>query len=365
VKPLDLDEQRKFSRIVSDIAYPAPRTVGRLSDYNRSDVSRLLRALQHQEADRVPHLELWVNGRAVLEYVLERELRYTYLGAGTGQVVTPEDHVDFALRLGMDAVPCWFSWRPKRADPGNLEPPPSLVNQLTHLERYLRAVDGTNVGIIACFSSFFDVAIQAMGILDAPHSFRDGQHSAEELMDTLLDHQERVMRVVCDRFASELTAVAITDNIADRQGLIIPTDLFVAVFRARMLRLVQPAKDHGKLLLLSSRGKVRQILPIVYDMGFTASHPVEPDFNDIFEVKREWAGRMALIGNVPTTLLASQDQAAIEETVREYCEKLAPGGGYVLGSAGRITDDIPPANLVTMTRAVHKYGRYGALGRAA
>jgi uroporphyrinogen-III decarboxylase len=42
--------------------------------------------------------------------------------------------------------------------------------------------------------------------------------------------------------------------------------------------------------------------------------------------------------------------------------KLAPGGGYVLSSSGKISKDIPPANLVTMTRAVHKYGRYESLG---
>ena len=31
---------------------------------------RVLAALQHQEADRVPHLEFWVSNQAVYEYVL-------------------------------------------------------------------------------------------------------------------------------------------------------------------------------------------------------------------------------------------------------------------------------------------------------
>ena len=71
----------------------------------------------------------------------------------------PEDHVEFAQRLGMDAVTCNFSWRPNnvfaRASDGsehyvggsvrnwsdleNLEPPPSLAQQLNTLERTLRA----------------------------------------------------------------------------------------------------------------------------------------------------------------------------------------------------------------------------------
>jgi uroporphyrinogen-III decarboxylase len=37
---------------------------------------------------------------------------------------------------------------------------------------------------------------------------------------------------------------------------------------------------------------------------------------------------------------------------------LAPGGGYVLGSAANITEGIPPHNLVALVQAVHRYGRY-------
>ena len=54
----------------------------------------------------------------------------------------------------------------------------------------------------------------------------------------------------------------------------------------------------------------------------------------------------------------------IEERVRLYCETMGPGGGYVLGSSTSIMEGIPPENFVAMTRAAHKYGRYGALGRA-
>jgi hypothetical protein len=34
------------------------------TDYDRSDVDRLPKVLRHQQADRVPHIELWVTGRA-------------------------------------------------------------------------------------------------------------------------------------------------------------------------------------------------------------------------------------------------------------------------------------------------------------
>jgi uroporphyrinogen-III decarboxylase len=61
---------------------------------------------------------------------------------------------------------------------------------------------------------------------------------------------------------------------------------------------------------------------------------------------------------VPTRLLAQGSPQEIDEMVQTYCARLAPGGGYVLSSAGEIPAGIPPENLVAMTRAVHKYGHY-------
>jgi LacI family transcriptional regulator len=356
------------------------------SDYARSDVNRLLRVLQHQEADRLPHLEFWVTSRAVYEYALERELKYDIVGATGERSVTPDDRVEFAMRLGMDAVVCDFSWRPSDAigsiadrsassvdamlkaweDADKLHPSellPSLTDQLSHLERYLRTAQRTGVGVIASFASFFDNAIRAVGLDDLHSALHEARPMLERLMDTLLAHQENAMRVVCDRFADDLALVVVTDCIADCGGLAVPAQVFKETFSQRMKRLIAPAKEHGKLVAIHTMGRVADALPILWDIGFDAVHPVEPECNDIFAIKEKWAGKVALVGNIPTDLLVRGAQAEIEERVRECCSRLAPGGGYVLGSAGGIGDDIPPENFVAMVQAVHRYGRYGSLGR--
>ena len=384
VKPLSPDERRDYSGHITGLTMSVLRRKGGLSDYDRSDVNRLFRVLQHQEADRVPHLEFRVTSKSVYEYVLEREPKYDVADAKIGgKSITPEDHVEFAMRLGMDAVTCDFSWRPNDlpekaadgseggvggtvktwADLDNLEPPPSLADQLSHLERYLRAAQGTGVGVIASFTSFFDSAMLAVGIYDPSHTSYDNWSLLEKLMDILLDHQEKVMRVVCDRFADDLVFVMVNDDIVHNGGLIIHPDLFMEIFPHRMKRLIAPAKEHGKLVAMHTAGKMDNVLPILHDVGFDAIHPLEPESNDVFKIKKEWAGKMALVGSIPTALLAHGSKEEIEEKVREYCVRLASGGGYVLGSSNGIVEGIPPESFVAMTQAVHKYGRYGSLGR--
>ena len=116
-------------------------------------------------------------------------------------------------------------------------------------------------------------------------------------------------------------------------------------------------------MAMHTDGKVDSLLPLLAEIGFDIIHPLQPEANDIFAIREQWAGRMALIGNIPTSLLAFGCRAEIEAKVKEYCIGLAPGGGYVLGSSTSIEAGIPPENFVAMIQAVHKYGRYGSLGR--
>ena len=355
------------------------------TDYEKPDVNRLLKALNHEEPDRVPHIELWVTSKAVYEHVLERKLEYAIGDAAEGgQSITPEDDVEFAMRQGEDAVLCNFNWRPNNvfktaadgtehyvdgtvktaADLETLDPPPSVDDQLRYLERYLKAAQGTGVGVIANFTSFFDSAMLAIGVTDSLYMFYDNRPLVEKLMDILLENQEKVVRATFDRFGDDLALMMVNDDIGHNAGLMIHPDMFMEIFPHRMKRLIAPAKEHGKNVLMHTDGKMDNILPILYDVGIDVAHPIEPESNDLAEVKKRWAGKMALIGNIPTVLLAYGSKEEIEEKVREYCVNVGPGGGWVLGSSTSIMDGIPPENFVTMIRAAHKYGRYGSLGQA-
>ena len=355
------------------------------SEYDQSNVQRLLTALNHKQPDRVPHIELWVTSQGVYEHILERKLPYKIGDAAEGgQSITPEDDVEFAQRLGQDAVLCNFNWRPNNvfklaidgtrhyvdgsikslSDLDHLEPPTPLDEQIHHLERYLKAAAGTGVGIIPNLTSFFDSAMLAIGVTDSFYMFYDNLPLLEKLMDILLEHQTKVMEAVCKNYGSEIALVMVNDDIGYNSGLMIKESMFMSIFPQRMKQLIAPAKEIGKLVLMHTDGKLDRILPILYEVGINVNHPVEPESNDLAQVKKQWTGRMSLIGNVHTPLLAYGTKEKIEEKVREYCLTVAPGGGYVLGSSTSIMDGIPPQNFETMVRAVHKYGCYGCLGQA-
>ncbi|NIV28001.1 MAG: substrate-binding domain-containing protein [Anaerolineae bacterium] len=371
IKPLSPEEVSELSEYLAGIPSEILQVEEQPSPFEKSDVGRLLTVLQHQEADRIPHLELGIASKAVYEYVLEREVETNSGRAGLGGLaVSPVDRVEFAQRLGMDAVVCCLAWQPEgelEGAPGwvktwsdleKLESPRSLASQLGCLEGHLRAAQGTGVGVVVSLPSFFSGALQALGIGDLG-SCRQDRPLLEAAIDTLLDYWKRMMWAVCDRFAGDLAFVQVDEDLSAVEGDI---ELFMEIYPGRMRRLIAPAKQHGKLVALHTGGKLNKLLPMVRQIGFEILYPSQLDAGAALEIKEAWGGQLALIGELPAPLLADAGREEIEAQVREICRRLASGGGYAIGSSSAITDTVPPESFVAMTRAVHRYGRYGSLG---
>jgi uroporphyrinogen decarboxylase len=238
-------------------------------------------------------------------------------------------------------------------------PPPSLAQQFTKLESYLRAVRGSGVGVYASFSSFFDNVLRVVGEDGLQAALADSRSTVEDLMDMVVKHQERVMRAICDRFGADLSFVSIRDDLFSWQGLNIDAELLSEIALPRMKRLTAPAKEHGLLVALDAIGPVETALSALYEAGFNIIQSVDPEMNNLPAMKEEWQGRLAFVGGISTQLLVNDTPQAIDARVREICDSLAPGGGFVLGSSAGVPEDVLPQNYVTMIQAAQKYGYSG------
>ena len=341
---------------------------------NRPNIDRLISAfLLEEPPDRVPHLEYWITSKAVYEYVLGK--RYPSI-----ESIPPCDIVKFAEKIGMDAVGVGLGWRPGEVfsesslevthlnyvdgvikDWPDLEklgpePDPDPVFQL--LEEYLKAAKGTDIGVYFSLGSFFDATYLAMGMIDFLKKIYVDRAFVEKLMDIILDFHVRVARRVASEYSDELAFVFINDDICINDGFLVNPQIFRELFIPRMAKMVQPFKAKGMIMTFHTDGNVKDAIPMLKNLGFSAIHPVQPESNDIYELKGLYGDKICLMGNIHTPLLAYGSKTQIEQDVKTHIERLAPGGGYVLGSSTSIMDGIPPENFLTMIEACHKYGAY-------
>lgn len=345
VKPLTSAERERAATLLPEAAFASLSPIDAMTDSDRSSARRLRAALAHQSPDRVPCLAHPIRSKALVEYVLGRTQPQAAANGQPGITLSPADHVEFAQRLGLDAVGCDLTchlegW-PGR---GEVVIQPRLAEQLSHLESYVRAAQRTEVGVFVVLGTHCARSISADALTDG------------DWLDVTLAQHEKVLRAVCDRFADELVFVLLDDGILGPTIDSLQSPLFVDEILPRLRRLILPAREHGLRVGLRVAGPLGDDLAAVREAGFEILMSAD-DVPTLAAAKQAWGDALTLMGGVPSELLAAPARDAVEVATREACLALGAGGGYVLAPSAGASSPARPENFVAMVRAVRRWGR--------
>jgi len=134
---------------------------------------------------------------------------------------------------------------------------------------------------------------------------------------------------------------------------------FERLWRAVKSKLLEKNPD-GRLMLHSC-GNVRAFIPGWIDMGLDILDPIQPRAQGMEPkaLKRDFGDRLMFHGGIDLqqTLPFGTTEDVMRE-VREYIQALAPGGGYIVAPAHNVQGDVPPENLVAIRDAIEAHGHY-------
>jgi len=124
-------------------------------------------------------------------------------------------------------------------------------------------------------------------------------------------------------------------------------------------RICELAHRCGKPVLLHSCGKLDAITDeLIDEVGIDAKHSFEDVIMPVWEAKRKWGHRMALLGGVDMDVLARGSEEQVRAYTRRCIEECAPGGGWALGSGNTVANYIPIPNFLAMLDEGWRRGKY-------
>ncbi len=188
-----------------------------------------------------------------------------------------------------------------------------------------------------------------------------GLASGEELVKRVIRRvgatQERVVENLLQ--LESVGAIRMPDDIAYTNGLIVSPALLREHIFPWFRRIGERVRAKGLPYLYHSDGRFYPVIDDLLACGFHALHPCEPSSMDIARLKREYAGRLCLCGNINLdSTLTLGSPADVEQEVKERIRTIAPGGGYCCGASNSVPEYVPYENYIAMIEAVKRYGRY-------
>lgn len=178
-----------------------------------------------------------------------------------------------------------------------------------------------------------------------------------KLVETILDiYSEWNLKVLEKAETMGFDFVMTCDDIAWNSGSIVSPKMFKDLFVPHLKKFAAAVRLPW---VFHSCGNVTQVFDDLVALGFNGFNPFQPPVMDINAMHDKYGGRVCFWGNIDLTYtLCRGTVQEVEEEVMERIAKLAPDGGYIIGSANSIIDSCKTENILAMMNAIKKYGTY-------
>jgi uroporphyrinogen decarboxylase len=138
--------------------------------------------------------------------------------------------------------------------------------------------------------------------------------------------------------------------------------LFRQMLIPRYARVIEELKGIDKEVKFAFHcdGKVEWALDDLVEIGVDIINPLQPDANDVPAVKRRYAKKLTVWGNVDTrTVMSKGSVSDVVEEVKKVIGTLSPGGGHLFCS-NHIIQSTPRAleNTIAFYWAAHTFRDY-------
>jgi uroporphyrinogen decarboxylase len=372
---------------------------------------RVTRAINHQEADRVPIdlnplQDFYLDLKNYLKIDVDEQVKHNY-----AMEVVPHPLVLKKLGIDMSSVKLGSPTKKKSeprsdgliedewgviyrvvAQPGGgsylevVNPPlknaklselatypwpvPDLPGRGEEAEKNAKALfEDTEFAILGRFGgAITETAINMLGMENWMTRLVLEPEFTEALLTRITDIQ-----IALDRIGLEATAKylqifkASGEDLGMQTGPLYSMKMFRNQFLPHFRRRFQSARKYldsvnpGVKIMLHSCGSISRFIPDLMDAGIDIIDPIQPHAAEMDSayLKEKFGDRISFHGGVDIQhVLPFGTKEEIREEVKTRIRDLGPGGGYILAPAHNVQADVKPENILVMIEAAKEFGNY-------
>jgi hypothetical protein len=187
----------------------------------------------------------------------------------------------------------------------------------------------------------------------------EAPHHLEKIWDERVDYA--VMRNSVYAEYQLAPVMQFCEDLSYKGGLLISPEHIRKYFIPRLKRTIQPLKEAGIKLIFHCDGNLMDILEDLIEAGIDGLNPIDPSAGmDIGFIKQKYGDKLILVGNVDgSRILPFGTPEEVREEVASCIRKASPGGGHLIQcGCGELMPDVPLENALAYFNAVEEFGKY-------
>ena len=206
----------------------------------------------------------------------------------------------------------------------------------------------------------FDRACAMMGNAEFMMALAGSPQVARTVLARLLKIYKDVWGLFLDAVGPYVQVVEYGDDLGGQDRPLISPAMyrqFIKPLEAELFAMMHH-KAPGAALFRHCDGSILKIIPDFIEVGVNILNPVQTSARDMdgLSLKQQFGGALTFHGAVEHL---EDSPEALAAEVRRQISTFAPGGGYILASCNHMIN-VPPENILAMFEAAQRFGRYQA-----
>lgn len=188
--------------------------------------------------------------------------------------------------------------------------------------------------------------------------------NSDKLVGKLADLKIEFWDAALNELGDVVDIVGEGDDYGTQQSQLISPDQFRDYYKPHFMRVLSFIKKKAPnvKLMFHSCGNVRPIIGDLIEMGVDILNPVHVNAAGMepFQLKKDFGQDIVFWGGGVDTqhVLPSGSVQDVRDDVKKNIEALAPGGGFVFNTVHNIQAEVPPENIMAMIDTLRTYGKY-------
>jgi uroporphyrinogen decarboxylase len=185
-------------------------------------------------------------------------------------------------------------------------------------------------------------------------------YSRPKFADMLLDRLLKVFLKAAKRFVEMgVDIICIADDVAMQTGMILSPRLWRKYIKPRMKTLIDAFKRRGVYALYHTDGNCEAIIPDLIEIGVDILNPIQPECMNPAKIKELYGNKLTLSGTI--SVQETLPFGSVEDVKREVITRIRTcgyGGGFIISPSNQVTLDVKIENFITLYDTAKKFGRY-------
>lgn len=185
----------------------------------------------------------------------------------------------------------------------------------------------------------------------------------DALLGKLLNYYKKLIKYIMEPLGDRIDIVKVADDLGAQNSLLLSPETYrerIKPFAAELYAFIKD--NYHKPILLHSCGAIRPLLNDLIEIGVDAINPVQISAKGMNpeELKAEFGDRITFWGGGVDTqhVLNLGTPEDVHEQVKKNLLTFKEGGGYVFAQVHNITPGVPYENIMAMYETYEKYANY-------